>query len=33
LAAAADAPNIERAVPVTLRIDGTDHQLRIDPGP
>ena len=27
----ADAPNIEGAVPVTLRINGKDHQLRVDP--
>ena len=27
----ADAPNIEGAVPVKLRINGKDHQLRIDP--
>jgi xanthine dehydrogenase YagT iron-sulfur-binding subunit len=26
-----DAPNIEGAVPVTLRINGKDHNLRIDP--
>ncbi len=25
------APNIEGAVPITLRINGMDHQLRIDP--
>ncbi|HEV7682094.1 MAG TPA: 2Fe-2S iron-sulfur cluster-binding protein [Pyrinomonadaceae bacterium] len=25
------APNIEGAVPITLRINGKDHQLRIDP--
>jgi xanthine dehydrogenase YagT iron-sulfur-binding subunit len=25
------APNIEGAVPITLRINGEDHQLRIDP--
>jgi xanthine dehydrogenase YagT iron-sulfur-binding subunit len=25
------APNIEGAVPITLHINGTDHQLRIDP--
>jgi xanthine dehydrogenase YagT iron-sulfur-binding subunit len=29
-AASADAPNIEGAVPITLRINGKDHQLRID---
>lgn len=27
----ADAPNIEGAVPITLRINGKDHKLRIDP--
>ena len=27
----ADGPNIEGAVPITLRINGKDHQLRIDP--
>jgi len=27
----ADRPNIEGAVPITLRINGKDHQLRIDP--
>jgi xanthine dehydrogenase YagT iron-sulfur-binding subunit len=27
----ADDPNIEGAVPVTLRINGGDHQLRVDP--
>ena len=26
-----DGPNIEGAVPVTLRINGKDHQLRVDP--
>ncbi len=30
-AANADGPNIEGAVPITLRINGKDHQLRIDP--
>src|SRR5258708_3711417 len=30
-AAQADEPNIEGAVPITLRINGKDHQLRIDP--
>src|SRR5436189_4683827 len=30
-AAIADAPNIEGAVPITLRINGKDHPLRIDP--
>jgi xanthine dehydrogenase YagT iron-sulfur-binding subunit len=30
-AAIADGPNIEGAVPITLRINGKDHQLRIDP--
>jgi hypothetical protein len=25
------APNIEGAIPVTLRINGKDHSLRIDP--
>jgi len=29
--AAAEAPSIEGAVPITLRINGKDHQLRIDP--
>ena len=29
--ASADGPNIEGAVPITLRINGKDHQLRIDP--
>jgi xanthine dehydrogenase YagT iron-sulfur-binding subunit len=29
--AIADAPNIEGAVPITLRINGKDHQLRVDP--
>jgi xanthine dehydrogenase YagT iron-sulfur-binding subunit len=29
-AASADGPNIEGAVPITLRINGKDHQLRID---
>ena len=28
--ASADGPNIEGAVPITLRINGKDHQLRID---
>ena len=27
----ADVPNMEGAVPITLRINGKDHQLRIDP--
>ena len=27
----ADAPNIQGAVPITLRINGKDHHLRIDP--
>jgi len=27
----ADAPAIEGAVPLVLRVNGTDHQLRIDP--
>ena len=27
----ADVPNIEGAVPIALRINGKDHQLRIDP--
>jgi xanthine dehydrogenase YagT iron-sulfur-binding subunit len=31
VAGGADGPNIEGAVPVTLRINGKDHQLRIDP--
>ena len=26
-----DGPNIEGAVPITLRVNGKDHQLRIDP--
>jgi xanthine dehydrogenase YagT iron-sulfur-binding subunit len=30
-AASADAPNIAGAVPVTLRINGKEHQLRVDP--
>ena len=30
-AAAGDARNIEGAVPITLRINGTDRQLRVDP--
>src|SRR3989449_4566546 len=30
-AASADGPNIEGAVPITLRVNGKDHQLRIDP--
>jgi xanthine dehydrogenase YagT iron-sulfur-binding subunit len=29
--ATADRPSIEGAVPITLRINGKDHQLRIDP--
>jgi xanthine dehydrogenase YagT iron-sulfur-binding subunit len=29
--ASADGPNIEGAVPITLRINGKDHQLRVDP--
>jgi xanthine dehydrogenase YagT iron-sulfur-binding subunit len=29
--AIADEPNIEGAVPITLRINGKDHQLRVDP--
>ncbi|MDP9268497.1 MAG: 2Fe-2S iron-sulfur cluster-binding protein [Acidobacteriota bacterium] len=29
--ASADAPNIAGAVPITLRINGKDHQLRVDP--
>jgi xanthine dehydrogenase YagT iron-sulfur-binding subunit len=29
-AASADGPNIEGAVPITLRINGKDHELRID---
>src|SRR5678816_3722302 len=29
--AIADAPNIEGAVPITLRINGKDHNLRVDP--
>src|SRR5205823_1895258 len=28
---AASAPTIEGAVPITLRINGKDHQLRVDP--
>ena len=28
---ASDGPNIEGAVPITLRINGKDHQLRVDP--
>jgi xanthine dehydrogenase YagT iron-sulfur-binding subunit len=28
--ASADGPNIEGAVPITLRINGKDHELRID---
>jgi len=28
---AVDGPNIESAVPISLRINGKDHQLRIDP--
>jgi xanthine dehydrogenase YagT iron-sulfur-binding subunit len=31
LALAEARPNIEGAVPITLRINGKDHQLRIDP--
>jgi xanthine dehydrogenase YagT iron-sulfur-binding subunit len=27
----ADGPHIEGAVPITLRINGKDHQLRVDP--
>ncbi len=30
-AASADGPNIEGAVPITLRINGQDRQLRVDP--
>ena len=30
-AAGADAPAVENAVPITLRINGKGHQLRIDP--
>jgi xanthine dehydrogenase YagT iron-sulfur-binding subunit len=30
-AAAVDAPSIEGAVPVTLRINGKEHRLRVDP--
>ena len=30
-AAGADGPNIEGAVPIILRINGKDHQLRVDP--
>ena len=30
-AASADRPNLEGAVPITLRINGKDHQLRVDP--
>jgi len=30
-AASGDGPNIEGAVPITLRINGKDHQLRVDP--
>jgi xanthine dehydrogenase YagT iron-sulfur-binding subunit len=30
-AAGADAPHIEGPVPITLRINGKDHRLRIDP--
>jgi len=29
--AGADGPNIEGAVPIILRINGKDHQLRVDP--
>jgi len=31
LAAGADRPDIQGAVPITLRINGKDHRLRIDP--
>ena len=31
LASTSPAPNIEGAVPITLRINGKDHQLSIDP--
>jgi xanthine dehydrogenase YagT iron-sulfur-binding subunit len=30
-AAVADGPNIQGAVPVTLRINGKEHRLRVDP--
>jgi xanthine dehydrogenase YagT iron-sulfur-binding subunit len=30
-AGGADGPNIEGVVPITLRINGKDHQLRVDP--
>ena len=30
-AAIADGPHIEGAVPITLRINGKDHKLRVDP--
>src|ERR1051325_2313274 len=30
-ASAGPGPNIEGAVPITLRINGKDHELRIDP--
>jgi xanthine dehydrogenase YagT iron-sulfur-binding subunit len=30
-AAGANGPNIEGAVPINLRINGKDHQLRVDP--
>jgi len=30
-AVASDGPNIEGAVPIRLRINGKDHQLRVDP--
>jgi len=30
-AAGADGPNIEGAVPIILRINGKDYQLRVDP--
>src|SRR5881227_756576 len=30
-AATADGPNIEGAVPITLRINGKERQLRVDP--
>jgi xanthine dehydrogenase YagT iron-sulfur-binding subunit len=30
-AAGADGPNIEGTVPIILRINGRDHQLRVDP--
>ena len=31
-AGVAEGPNIEGPVPITLRINGKDHQLRVDPG-